>query len=80
MKKICKECQEALPQGKSMKHHTCRVLGLCEYCYDMKFPESAVGGIDDDRFEAEIKEPSDSPWEWNESIRKMYDEIDHYER
>ncbi|MFH1230367.1 MAG: hypothetical protein V1709_02600 [Planctomycetota bacterium] len=62
---VCERCGGDLPKGRGLKNLTARAMGCCLDCY-----EEEVG----------INEPSDSPWEWNESIRMMYDEIDHYER
>lgn len=77
---VCKECGDDLPQGKGARHLAARLMGYCRYCYKAHFPERKARGTDTEAFAPEIREPSDSPWEWNESIRMMYDETDRYER
>lgn len=75
-----RSAETTCPQGKRARHLAARLMGYCLYCYKAHFPERKAGAVDTEAFSPEMNQPSDSPWEWNESIRMMYDETDRYER
>jgi len=43
----CREelCTGLVPQGKSLRDRTCRILHLCRYCYRMKFPKRGPSNL-----------------------------------
>jgi hypothetical protein len=62
--RICKECGADLPKGKSLKHRACRVLRLCEYCYEMNISPEREPDTDS-VIETDAQDYDEyDPWGW----------------
>jgi len=65
IKRICRECPKELDQGEDNKSLAAWSMRLCDYHYDMKFPEHNLNTdrvIDGDDTDDYVED--DSPYGW----------------
>lgn len=61
----CKEkgCQGRIPTGKSLISWHCQMLGICRYCYRMKFPKRK-------RYGPPLRQGSERLLSWSDRRRR----------